>query len=341
MTFAIPQNHKFGCIALRTAGVDPDLKDSLEVSPGLWAVFGSPFGLDSVWKEWLGSIRSELVSECNLALVAVAPSTTLEILDGENQTLERRATALFYALLLAQIFHHDAGLVVTGAMIGGRENPLSIRSVSNLVPHYRPPGALIESIGRENLLAAAPVVDGILSTYVSGEEPSRLGRGFHAWMQGTQELYGANRLHQFVRSLEALAKTNIGRSTSQFAHRCQLFAGNSSAVSELLLELYTLRGNVEHNGFMDAGLEKYPDSERFDIGLERSFQAQVLASRTYSRIFSERNLRTAFSSDSLLDGFWKQPWAAQVAAWGVPVDLHAYAKQRFRRDLLKKRATHP
>jgi len=78
MAFVIPQNHKFGCIALRTAGVDRQLKDSLEVSPGLWAVFGPPFGLDSVWKEWLGSIRSELVSECNLALLTVAPSMTLE-----------------------------------------------------------------------------------------------------------------------------------------------------------------------------------------------------------------------------------------------------------------------
>jgi hypothetical protein len=346
MAFVIPQNHKFGCIALRTAGVDRQLKDSLEVSPGLWAVFGPPFGLDSVWKEWLGSIRSELVSECNLALLTVAASTTLDILDGENQTLERRALCFFYALLLAQIFHYDAAMVISGAMIEGRENPLSIRSVSNLEQHYRPPGALIETIGRENLLAAPPIVEGILSTFVSGEEPSRLGRGFHAWMRGMQELYGADRLHQFVRSLEALAKTDIARSTSQFAHRCQLFAGNSSAASNLLLELYKLRGNIEHMNPLDAGLEKYPESERDDIGLERSFQAQVLASRTYFRIFGDQNLRTVFSKDGLIDAFWKQPWAAQVAAYGAPIDLDATTKQRFRRDLLvkvpmKKRATHP
>jgi len=40
MAFAIPQNHKFASVALRMAGVDRDLKDSLEVAPGLWAVFG-------------------------------------------------------------------------------------------------------------------------------------------------------------------------------------------------------------------------------------------------------------------------------------------------------------
>jgi hypothetical protein len=336
MAFAIPQNHKFACVALRMAGVDRDLKDSLEVQPGLWAVFGPPFGLDNVWKEWLGSIRSELVSECNLALVAVAPSSTLDILDGENQTLEQRALCFFYALLLAQIFHYEGGLVISGAMIEGRETSLSIRSVSNLESHYRPQGAFLETISRENLVTAPSTVEGILSTYVAGEEPSRLGRGFHVWMRGMQEFYGADRLHQFVRSLEALAKTDIARSTRQFAHRCQLFAGNSSQASELLLELYKLRGNVEHMNPLDAGLENYPESERFDVGMERSFQAQVLASRTYLRIFGDQNLRSVFSNDGLIDAFWKQPWAAQLAAYGAPVDLDATTKQRFRRDLLIK-----
>lgn len=331
MRFTVPPNHKFACLALSRANIDRDMKEPMDLEGGCWAVFGAPLELDSAWKEWLGSIRVEYLSTCTLSFCAVASSKTLGILDDENQNLIQIVSRFFYALLMAEIFHYEGGLVISGANVDGR---LSIRSVSNLESHYLPPGALLDSVSRHDLLDARRTADGIRAIHVPDTEPPRLARGLRAWIAGLKEFYGASRLHQFVRAVEAPVKPQIGRSRANFAHRGQLFTGNTSATQKLLYELYDLRSHTEHMNPLDSGLTQYLESDRFAIALERSFQAQALASHVYRRILQRPDLISLFSRDDLVDAFWAKPWAGWVATWGPPFDIDLATRTDFQRNLL-------
>jgi hypothetical protein len=141
MPLTVPPNHKFACLALSRVNIDRELEDPLDLGGGSWAIFGAPVELDSNWREWLGSIRAEEFSACNLSFCALASSTVPGILDNENQSLIQMVSSFFYALLMAKVFHYEGGLVMSGAQVDGR---LSIRSISNLDSHFRPPGVLVE-----------------------------------------------------------------------------------------------------------------------------------------------------------------------------------------------------
>jgi hypothetical protein len=85
---------------------------------------------------------------------------------------------------------------------------------------------------------------------------------------------------------------------------------------------------------LDSGLTEYPAADRFAVGLERAFQAQMLASQVYLKILENPSLISLFSRDDQVDSFWGMPWANQVATWGPPIDLDSITKTGFRRDLL-------
>jgi hypothetical protein len=156
----------------------------------------------------------------------------------------------------------------------------------------------------------------------------------HAWIGGLTEFYGANRLHQFVRAVEAVVKPPAGENRAKFAHRAQLFAGTNPSSHKLLSHLYELRNHTEHMNPLDSGLTAHPSADRFAIGLERAFQAQTLASEVYLRILERPNLISLFSTDDQTDSFWSMSWADQVAAWGPPIDIDSITKAGFRKDLL-------
>lgn len=73
------------------------------IAPRLWVVNGPQFQMPIHWKEWLGTIRAEEVEAANLFLLSKIKSERPDVLDGENQTLQR-LVSLFYVGLFA--FEH-------------------------------------------------------------------------------------------------------------------------------------------------------------------------------------------------------------------------------------------
>lgn len=330
MPFAIPNGHKFACIVLNNAGVSRELREAVRLGERVWAIFGPPFQLDDNWRQWMGSLQLEHLERASLTIVATAPSNALQILDAENELLRELVLSSFYSLLLVEVFHQDGGLILTGANLNGN---IAVRQVSILEHHYRPPGVRPSTIDLRWLEHAYTAATGMVALHATRGSHQRLRRGFHAWVRAMQEYNGEDRVHQFVRAVEATIKPEVGRSRTQFIHRAQLFAGNSEAVRNRLGELYDLRSGAEHMNLLDSVLAHYPAAERETIGLRRSFQAQLLASHVFRNIFVNPGLHAAFSSDDYIDAFWAEPWATQVAAWGEPVNLDAIADQRFRDEL--------
>ncbi len=157
MPFPLPVNHKFTCVALENVSVDRTLRDPIDLGDGIWILFEPPFPLDHAWREWLGSIRAQNYERTNLALIAHAHSARPVVLDHQNEALRQPVLSLCYALFLIDVFHHDGGLIISGANVDGTVN---IRQVAHLETLYRPNGVRIARLDRASLLTAVCVAAG-------------------------------------------------------------------------------------------------------------------------------------------------------------------------------------
>jgi len=79
-----------------------------------------PVDVEALWREWLGSIRWDRIQQSNLALVRTMPSASARILDGENESLSKYATQLFYLLQLSGVFEYEGTNLLSGALCDGR-----------------------------------------------------------------------------------------------------------------------------------------------------------------------------------------------------------------------------
>ncbi len=79
-------------------------------------------------------------------------------------------------------------------------------------------------ITKEWLEDCAVLRDGWAAMGANETQFRRVVRGLNVLFKGLQEKVGQHRIHQFVRSLEALIFPDIGRTKKQFVHRCQIFA---------------------------------------------------------------------------------------------------------------------
>ena len=115
------------------------------LSPELAVLTKAEFKIPSYWREWLGSIRAEEVEDCDLFIFSKLNSKQPNVLDGENQTLQRRVWNFFIGLLLSSTFATAHKPVI---LTGSREdNEIGVRQTQNLespVPcTFRPyPGVL-------------------------------------------------------------------------------------------------------------------------------------------------------------------------------------------------------
>jgi hypothetical protein len=103
-------------LELKLEGASP----AEQVGGELWALTGASFDVPTEWREWLGSIRAEEVAGCNLFLASKLASATPDILDGENQILEKRVWHFYVGLLLSAMFSPShRPVLLTGARRNG------------------------------------------------------------------------------------------------------------------------------------------------------------------------------------------------------------------------------
>lgn len=313
MSFNLPVGFKFACFALEGIGLDSGLRDPIDLGNDLWVVFGAPFALNDSWREWLGSLETARLNRCNVALLAISPSANPTILDAENKTLTERSLSLFYALFMVEIFHLEGGLVLSGANVNGQ---VEVRQTSRLESHYAPSQYQTAALRKVHFKRAAHIAEGIRATHIAGTETNRFQRGFHAWIRAIQERYGDERLHQFVRAIEAIIKPSEGNGRRHFASRGQLFVGESPQNEKMLTEIFNMRGATEHLNPLIDSLEEYPAANRRTIAQQRICQVQLLASYIYEIVLSNAALRTVFTSDANTTAFWQRQRVEQRQEWG-------------------------
>lgn len=157
------------------------------------------------------------------------------------------------------------------------------------------------------------------------EEFRRVIRGLNTLSSGLREHMGQERLHQFVRSLEALILPDIGNTRNQFAHRCQTFTRASNDARATLLEVFDMRSNTENLHEWDKAVQKYPLDQREDVCWQRTRQIEHLAANAYSRLLRDAALREHFRTNDTIAAFWKMQDAQRQSLWGQPLDITAFS----------------
>jgi hypothetical protein len=324
----VPVGNKFAMIALATVST-PEILFPLWFDGTLWALSRPLLEFDSTWRSWLG-LRADELANSNLFLVATTPSKAPEILDEEHQRLERKARFVFLALAIAGLYLERPGLVLQGSRL---QEPfgLQIRSVHDTMPIFRLEGSQRMAITLPRLLIAARMAWHMRD--LTGRRPvPRLWRGIRSLISGIEARAGEDRLHGFVRALEAVTEPPRGEGERKFVHRCSTFAGRQERDRELLRELFRLRSAAEHLHNVPSALVTHPLYERERIALYRTEQAEVLARFVYVTILSSDELTALFADDGWLDQLWALPDDEVSKFWGPSINLHKIPPPALRLD---------
>ena len=309
---------KFALLTVNNVYTDLS-QDAFQLSDGTWIMPEVPVNDFGNWKEAIGSLRMERLGRANLVLFVEEPSDNPDIAgDAQHQRLDKDLHILFCMLHLRTGIECAEG---ADMLCGSSENGVpGIRLMSQMPTFYQSKG------WRRAPITKAWLEDGlVLRTGVGVMETDqtqfrRVIRGLNILFNGLKET-GQDRLHQFVRSLEALILPDIGKTEKQFAHRCQTFARAGDDTRALLLEAFGMRSDTEHLNPWDEAVQSYPADQREDVCWHRTRQIEHLACDAYSRVLRDAALREHFRTEAAIAVFWKLPDDQRRALWGKPLDI--------------------
>ena len=318
---------KFALLGLTNVRADlPETGAALADGTGVLTRF--PIELNSQWQSWLGIAASQ-VSEANLILARVAatgfPPEALPIADHTNWELAKQTENLFSMLRVLGTIEYERAFLIIGYVQNGQA---VCQHFSKFGRYEITRGCLPWMIREEDLATAADLVHAktLLLARFADAQKVRIFRGWWALTTSLQQFYASDRIHGFVRALEALIYPEITRTEKQFVHRCSLFASPNTAKDAArvaLEEAYKMRSDVEHVHNWDRSLTKYPEVEREDIAYWRTRQMESLACMAYARIFRDNALQQHFYDDTALSQFWQKPEHEVRTAFGDVCDITA------------------
>jgi hypothetical protein len=315
-------NHKFedrGKFALLTFSAHIDLPAMpFRLSDGAWVMPGIPVTDLGIWKEWIGTIRMEQLQRANLVLFVQEASDNPDIVNDAHQRLANRLHQLFCLMHLRSGIEYESADLLCGSLEhGGPE----IRQIRKIPTFYKTKGYRRAAVTKDWLEDAILHRDGMMTMETYKGEFRRTMRGLNALLNGLQQQHGQDRLHQFVRALEALILPAKGNTTHDFLHRCQTFARACSDTRTLLLEAYSMRSDTEHMHHWDEAMQDYPADQRDDVCCQRTRQIEHLTCDAYSRLLHGAALRDHFRTDDTTRAFWQMRDDQRRTLWGTPLDI--------------------
>ena len=315
----IAPDDKFACFAFILYGIAEDVPEEVQLGPRLWATRTLPLDVAKHWDEWLGSAKMSSVRDANFVMCATKPSTHPEDYDQDNLDVVKTLDYLLYGILLHGVPEYEQGFLLSGANVDGEAN---VRKFSDL-RHYQPSAEIPEfKLGLTDLQRAAGIVERLRTVNTGGADWARLRRGLKVLFDGTTlSNKDGDRLHQFVRALEALVKPEVMRTRKQFADRIsRTFTCDNEETRKILLQIFDLRSYVEH---MHPVLDALAGDEATRIATisRRTRQVDFLARCALRRVLESDALTENFRSDVGIDGFWRMPNAERLTVWGQRVDI--------------------
>ena len=317
----LAEGDKFAILAVENAGTTVSapgvLSDGTAVATGIPAEM-----IDEFWQTSLGTIAVQGLHRCNLLFCRKRASAKPAVLDSEHEELGKRLTELFWLLQLSGVPYYESASVLKGSVLDG---VINVRAHTNLSEHQFLPStdAANTHVTMDRLNRAAEQAVTWRELLSLPEEYARFKRGLNVLLEGLQERFGQERLHAFVRALEALILPEKGKTTKQFIDRGQTFSAVSPAAAAVLRECFDMRSVVEHMNDPHECLSSYPAEQREPIALRRVRQVETLARFSYMKLLANKPLLHHFRSDAKLGGFWNLPLAERKALWGSQLNLES------------------
>lgn len=310
----IPAGSKFALVALSS---DAANARSLEiaVSSSITVSTKAPVQFDSHWRDWLGSIQSERYENSNAFVVAVMPSQTPSVMDGENITLTKQVTDYYYGLLLAgRLAYYEKPLLLTG---GGSGDELSIRQLGEMLTPVMFSGVGHDNIFNVGFYSEAAALTARLPVLWDGTPRyKRLRRIFNIYVGARTTAEISDRLHQYCRCIEGFILPPIGGTKRNFRNRTETFIGPHH--HELIGEMYDFRSAVEHlNDHLN--LLSRTREDRAQI-YRWAHIAEYVARTCLTRVLLSDALLNVFETDETLADFWRPDNSTRQLLWGDIVD---------------------
>jgi hypothetical protein len=327
VTLTVSSGHKFACLSLKNVFCKYD-GYPIQLQNGLSVHVKPKAGIDTSWLgmldtiegETLGTFNHDKLTNSNFLIVATDPSANPDHFNEENKRLICRSFQLFHAILMHKIPYLEGGIVISGTNSSGKLEPQSLQHMPTY--HWFQENLPVDhpyDIDEGIIQSASAVAEGIYFVKSQGGSFNRLKRGIAAWVRAAKEQEYYNRLHEFVRAIEALIRPAKGKTEKQFVERCKTLAGGSSET--IAKELFVLRSAVEHLNDAESELASISPSKRKKHVRQRARQAELLAGQSYIRLLSNRQLLERFCSDVSIDGFWNLPDNERQKLWGSPINI--------------------
>jgi hypothetical protein len=277
--------------------------------------------LNSIGSDILGSFNHDNLMNSNFLILATAPCAIPDQFNEQSHGLIDKVMAFFHAILLHKMIPLDeGGIIIRGTNSTGKLDPQSLQHIPT---YYRFEENLTADdpydLDERMIRSAGTVAEGIHLIESQDRSFERVKRGIAAWVRGAKEQVYYNRLHEFVRAIEALMRPAKSKTEKQFVERCKTFAEDS--VETIARELFVLRSAVEHLNEAECELVNVSPPERKSRVLLRARQAELLAGQSYIRLLSNRQLLEKFCTDDSIDDFWKLRDSERQALWGNPINI--------------------
>ena len=312
---------KFALVAINNVATNISSNEdyAYTLSDGTWVFNRIPVTSGPHWKKWLGSLRLESLHQANLILMYSEPSTTPELFSEHEERLKKRLFQVFCLLQLSGVMMEYAGAeLVCGFCLQGQSE---VRHMSKLPYFHQTLDSISVPVDIARLEEAVQRRAPLDTIYSSPQDFTRLRWGWEVLINGLQQKYPQERIHQFVRSLEALILPESGNTRRQFVHRCQTFAKPNQDTRAILEEAFDLRSMAEHLNDWEQALESHPEMEREALAFCRTRQMEQLALYAYSHIFDIDAVRGHFKGNVKQKQFWKLPDHERSNIWRKQIDL--------------------
>jgi hypothetical protein len=313
-TVAVAVGNKFAVIAVPESEAGYAPAPVINLDNGFYVSHALPAAALDTWTESLGSIHIRELARTGLFLWSLRESATPEVVDGENEPLERDAYRLYMGLLIA-ISNFGSGRLT--AVTGGNGTGVArARTLTTYPGTYRTAGSSSPPLTISRLRRAASLA--LALRQHTNASDNRAVRAIRAFRQAAEAKEIDTRLHQFVRCIEGFTNP---RDAKQFSGRiARVCAGPCRSP---IRELYSIRSKVEHLHGPYAGMQKRPRGGRWLRLVQRSIQVEAVSRYMLQSYLLRPALWPTFETASTLNAFWALPVRQLRSRWGPRLDFPA------------------
>ena len=205
-SFGLNEGEKFAFLLLSNVYVDfPDGLPA-RLSDGTWVFDKYPTSADTYWEKLLGTLRLQEIQEANLVL-ARSRTADPHQLTIDDYKLGQSLADVHAFLQLGGVVEHKAASLVVGSMTSGAA---FVRQVSGIEKYRTTRGYSREPVTSTRLEQAVCLASVYGNLFARPGSSVRFRRGLNILLDGLRQENGQERLHQFVRALEALVLPEVG-----------------------------------------------------------------------------------------------------------------------------------